>query len=121
MAHKDDGLIVLLSLPEKQQIAVDLGLFQLFVDQGEQGFQHLMEGKELFPLEIVGAGDRLAPEHFGQFLGVTIGPGIRLGLIGGHLFGHQQGADDGNRQQHHNQGHKGQKGIQNVSHLARPF
>ena len=109
------------AFPMVHQRTIQHSLFQFFMDKGEQFFQHLVKCKELFPLEVIRAGDRLAPEHPGQLLGVTVGPGIGLGFIGSHLFGHQQGTDDGYCQQQHDQGHKGQNGIQHVSHLARPF
>ena len=121
VAHEDDGLVMLFALPVKEQVAVDLGLFQPFMYQREQVFQHLVEAQELFNLGIVGAGHRFTADHIGQLLGVALGSGIGLRLIGGHFLGHEQGSDNGHGQQQQNQRQKGQNGIEAPDHLALPF
>ena len=83
VAHEHQGLIVLFAGPVEQQVAVDLGLFQPLVYQGEQPLQHLMEAQKCIPLVGLGNGNRIIAHHGRQLFGQ--GPGVLF--IGGRGIG----------------------------------
>ena len=68
MAHKKDRLFRRAALPVKQQIPVDLRLFQPRKDEWEQLRQRLVERAEARRIVSAGVGGRVHPDHLRQLL-----------------------------------------------------
>ena len=121
VAHQYQRTVVFLSLPVKQQAAVNLCLFQFPVYQGKQFLQHLMKAQELLPLILTGYGHRLIPDHPGQLPGIGFRPfRIRSRLVGGLLSRNQQGTDHRGQHQDQQQADQSQYNPQR-NHSAAPF
>ena len=97
MAHEHNGFIRAFALPVIQQIAVYLGLFELFVHEWEQLLQHLVKAQKLFYLRVTGVGHCLVPDHLRKLFCVKLGAvTIRLRCVVRHLFRHECRAHGGN-------------------------
>jgi len=100
MAHEQNGLVAVLSLPVKQQIAVQVSLFQPGKHQGEQLLQGLMEAPEFFRLRHSRMGGGVILHHLRQLFRKA--QALLLGFLRGvlRLFaGHQQGSDQSDQKQ----------------------
>ena len=103
VAHQQDGLVVVLALPIKQQVAVNLRLLELGEDSGEQLLQNLVEAPEFFRLLGVRVGGGVILDHFGELFCQTQAFRLVLLRLVCRLFGGgQQGFDQRNQQQKHN-------------------
>ena len=121
VAHEHQGPVVGLAFPIEEQVPVDLGLFQLFVHQGEELLQQTVEAQKLLSLILPLAGDGFAAHHAGEGLGVARLPlRVRGGLPEGLLRRAQQGAQQGDEQQQKAQAQKTQQYVQ-CDHACASF
>ena len=109
VTHEHQGPVVGLAFPVEEQVPVDLGLFQLFVHQGEELLQQPVEAQKLLPLILPLAGDGFAAHHR-----------LRGGLPAGLLRRAQQGAQQGDEQQQKAQAQKTQQYVQ-CDHACASF
>ena len=122
VAHQHQRPVALPSFPPVQQVAVDLRLFHRPVYQRKQFLQHFMEAQEFLPLILSGNGNRLVPDHRGQFPGIRFRPlRIRRGRVVGFPSWNQHRPDYCRQQQEQHQAQTSQENPHDDHFPAAPF